>query len=328
MATITFENVRNVKPYYDWDLRVLTGFNAVPNYSYADKAATIKSLLERSMMISSFVDDNTYWSGALGEVRVRLHTLRETATPVGRVNNFCFGTISQISLANKSHEVGKTPYKTVHIEMDSWYFENYPLGYCTGMLCHEFAVHHMGDYQLAYDKKKPVDTEKSYYEKGGTNEGKDFGTKHKPLVNPSKAGQTDHVFAAYPEWARYNVYQETVMEVAGIMASRSGKSAPSGEVTVTDADVTDLFKCYLMDVASIQSTNDHRAKGIMSPSALADCYNIHRKLLLDKLGVSNPLAAFVPGTTNATQVVKDFLYLLASLAWSLGPNWSASWSGY
>jgi hypothetical protein len=326
MATITFENVRDVKPYYDWDLRVLIGFNAVPNYSYADKASTIKSILEASRRIPAFIDDLEYWGDdAPREARIRLHTARETVTTLARVNDFCFGTISQISFADRNHRVGTTdPPKTVHIEMDSWYFENYPLGYCTGMLCHEFAVHSMANYEMR--GMRPLTVEAEY--KTGVNAGNEFGRIAMPKVTPSTAGQPDHVFAAYPEAPRHDVYRGTLIDVALVMSGRVGAVPAGGQVAVTAGDVTDLFKCFLMDVASIQCTNDHRAKGIVNPGGLADCFNAHRRLLLDIIPADDALRAFVPAATNSTAVVKDFIYLLASLAWSLGPSWSKSWSGY
>jgi hypothetical protein len=328
MATITFENVRNVKPYYDWDPRVILGVNAVPNHSYSAKANTIRSILESSSLIPEFVDDPDYWGkNAPHEVRVRLHTVRETAISKMRVNNFCFGTISQVCYANHKHEVGKQPYQTVHIEMDSWYFENYPLGYCTGMLCHEFAVHPLGDYTLRKFYPSAEKDENDYT--SGSKKNLEYGFKYQPKVKPSAAGQSDHAFAAYPECRRYKVYQNTILDAALAMESKIGKAPKGDEVAVTQSDVTDLFKCYLMDVASIQATNDHRAKGATKPKVLADCYNAHRNLLLQLVADDgDPRKALIPGPTTTGAVIKDFVYLLSSLAWSLGPNWSKSWSGY
>ncbi len=326
MATITFENVRDVTPYYKWDPRVRLGINAVPNDSYAAKANTLKSILEGTHRIATFVDDPDYWDdGAPHEVRVRLHTVRETAIPKVHVSNFCFGTISQVSYANKLHEVGKKPYQTVHIELDSWYFENYPLGYCAGMLCHEFAVHPLGDYDMRYDDDERK-MEKDYT--SGAKKGQPYGFKYLPKVTPSTAGQPDHAFAAYPESVRYGTYQATVLNAAATMEGRLGKVPPANEVAVTNQDITDLFKCYLMDVASIQVTNDHRAKGLVKPMALANCYNAHRQLLLARFPDKDPLKNLVPGPTTTGAVLKDFMYLLSSVAWSLGPNWSKSWWGY
>jgi hypothetical protein len=326
MATITFENVRNVTPYYGWDPRVLLGVNAVPNYSYASKANTIKSILEGTRSISTFVDDDFNWATpAAGEVRIRLHTARETAIARMRVNDFCFGTISQVSYADSHHQVCDYAHRsTVHIELDSWYFENYPLGYCTGMLCHEFAVHPLGFSSLNDRERR---NEQDY--RSGSKKGSEIGFKHLPRVKPSEAGQADHAFAAHPECVRYEIYQQTVLDVATTMQALVGQPAGPNQVAITANDVKDLFKCYLMDVASIQATNDHRARGIVKPGVLAQCYNTHRDLLLQQFHQpTDPLRALIPGPTNAGVVIKEFIYLLASIAWSVGPNWSKSWSGY
>jgi hypothetical protein len=351
MATITFENVRDVKPYFSLDLRVLTGLNAVPNDSYAHKAATIKAILEGAELIPMFMDDDRYWGnggdfpqGPQGpidlnvvqappvvaipapphEVRIRLHSTLETLTKWGRVNDFCFGTISQIAFADANHQPDQQPYRTVHIEMDAWYFENYPVGYCTGMLCHEFAVHHMGDYVLKSRADDSLIVEGRYKE-GGAMEGMPYGV-HAPRVTPSTAKQADHAFAATRGAPRNNVYMETVADVALSMLRKIDAGPVPGEVTLADRDVTDLFTCYLMDVASIQCTNDHRARGIVSPWEVANCYNAHRLQLLHLLGEPDPSAQrlqnLVPGPTNTLRVVKDFAYLLSSVAWGFGITWS------
>lgn len=359
MATITFENVRNVNPYYKYDPRVLTGFNAVPNVSYAHKANTIKAILERSNQIPMFIDDVAYWQNEgelpparqIGpnlqpihvaptppapprEVRIRLHTTRETLSSLARVNDFCFGTISQICHADANHVPGARPYRTVHIEMDAWYFENYPLGFCTGMLCHEFAVHPQGTYVLKHRGDDSLDTEVRY--KRGGLRGQAYGDPpHAPRVTPSTAGQPDHVFAAHPTSPRHGIYMETVVDVAVSMLDRIDNGPGAGEVTVANRDVTDLFRCYLMDVASIHYTNDHRPKGITDPSGLARCFNSHLQLLtatLNTEAATEPVAArllnLLPGQTGALSVMKDFGYLFSSMLWGLGPTWSKSTSGF
>lgn len=350
MPTITFENVRDVTPYYSCDPRVLLGVNAVPNTSYAHKANTIKDILEHSDRIAMFVDDVAYWQNGgelpptptIGpnlvpvpvvpappappqEVRIRLHTTRETL--LVRVNDFCFGTISQIALADAQHRPRRQPYRTVHIEMDAWYFENYPLGYCVGMLCHEFGVHHLGTYILKHRGDDSLAEETAF--KSGGQQGQPYGTGA-PRVTPSTAGQADHAFAASPGSPRHRAYMETVIDVALAMLAKIAAGPGAHEVPVGNGDVTDLLKCYLMDVASIQATNDHRPKGLADPGKIVDCFNAHRLLLLNELADPDgqQLALLVPGPTNTGTVLKDFGYLIASMLWGLGPTWSKSWSGY
>jgi hypothetical protein len=358
MATITFENVRDVNPYYKYDPRVLTGLNAVPNVSYAHKANTIKAILEGSDQIPNFIDDVPYWENEgelppardIGpnlrpvprapvfpappqEVRVRLHTTRETLTSLGRVNDFCFGTISQICMADANHVPDAEPYRTVHIEMDAWYFENYTLGYCTGMLCHEFAVHPLGDYRLKHRSDDALATE-ARYKRRGDRAGQAYGDAPHAQVTPSTAGQADHAFAAHPSSPRHDVYMETVIDVAVSMLRFIDNGPIAGQVAVANRDVTDLFKCYLMDVASIHHTNDHRPKGIVDPAGLARCFNTHLMLLTNTLNAegNDPLAVrligLLPGQTGALTVMKDFGYLFSSVLWGLGPTWSKSTSGF
>ena len=151
------------------------------------------------------------------EVRVRLHTTRESLTSLARVNDLCLGTISQIAFADHLHRPKQDPGRTVHIEMDAWYIENYPLGFCTGMLCHGFAVHHMGDYMLKQRGDNSLLTEARYT--SGAMQGTAFGVAA-PQVRPSTAGQADHVFAAHTDAGRHEVYLETVVDVAIAMLAK------------------------------------------------------------------------------------------------------------
>ena len=100
---------------------------------------------------------------------------------------------------------------------------------------------------------------------------------------------------------------------------------------VNNADIRALFRCYLMDVASIRCTNDHRARGIGQPAALANCYNTQLSRLRAVLNVPDPLAvnllALLPPATAFSEI-KDFAYLASSVVWGLGPTWSKSWSGF
>jgi hypothetical protein len=231
-------------------------------------------------------------------------------------------------MADAQHHPGQQPYRTVHIEMDAWYFENYPLGYCAGMLCHEFAVHCMGDYMLQ-ERYGALDEERDYI--SGARAGQAFPYGAAPRVIPSAAGQADHTCAAAVGSPRHTVYKETILDVALAMLAKIGVAAVPGQVNVGNHDVTDLLKCYLMDVASIQATNDHRAKGLLAPGDIVSCYQAHRLDLLALLGSEpglNPLIALCPGPTTSTTVLKDFGYLISSLGWSAGPTWSASASGY
>ncbi|HRC58264.1 MAG: hypothetical protein IPI49_19145 [Myxococcales bacterium] len=334
MAVVAFENARSVNAYYTWDPRVLLGVNAVANQNYRHKADTIGDLLIASNRISNYIDNGPWGGGAPQEVRVRLHTVKETI-PNPHVNHFCFGTISQISYATAAHAVtwgipaalqvipgvpaANAAIATVHIEMDSWYFENYPLGFCAGMLCHEFAVHCMGDFLMTGRQRAAENF----------HQGPLVGS-WAPNANPLTAGQIDHVFASCDLQPRYRQYRATVIEVAQAMAAAVGGVVAPGRVAVVANDVTDLFRCYLMDVASIQATNDHRAKGLTRPAVVATCFNNHRAALIVALGAAgaNALIARVPPVITAATVTGNFFYLASSLLWGFLPNYSKSWWGY
>lgn len=333
MAVVAFENARSVNAYYTWDPRVLLGLNAVANQNYQHKAATIGDLLIASNRIANYIDHGPWAGGAPHEVRVRLHTVKETIPRP--VNQFCFGTISQISYATAAHAVtwgipaaiqvipGVPPANpaiaTVHIEMDSWYFENYPLGFCAGMLCHEFAVHCMGDFMMTDNQRA---AERFHH-------GHVVGS-WAPSTNPLTCGQRDHVFASCDLQARYRNYRATIIQVAQAMTAAVGVAPAPGRVAVVANDVTDLLRCYLMDVASIQATNDHRASGLTKPGLVATCFNNHRAALLVALGAAGAGALIprVPPMITAGTVTGNFIYLASSMLWGFLPNFSKSWWGY
>jgi hypothetical protein len=154
----------------------------------------------------------------------------------------------------------------VEIELADWYFEQYPIGYVLGMLCHEFAVHPMADADGLPD-----------FEEGLLNEALETGLEGLTVV-AARAGQQDHIFASARGMPRNRIYRDVVLEMAVLLAEEDMRL-----FFATDkggSGVADLIDCYLMDVASILGTNDHRQKGVGKASTIASLYNLHREDLL------------------------------------------------
>ncbi len=149
------------------------------------------------------------------------------------------------------------------IELSTWYFENRSTGYLMGMLCHEFGVHPIPDMMVADE-----DTV-------GANEEIRTGLDDK-VVTIGAADQQDHIFASVPGYMRYAMYLDVVTQMAVLLKD---DTTPSRFGTV----VADLLDCYLMDIASILATNDHRAKGIFSLGDVAAYYNHHLPLAVNNV---------------------------------------------
>ncbi|WP_168725286.1 hypothetical protein, partial [Streptomyces galbus] len=81
-------------------------------------------------------------------------------------------------------------------------------------------------------------------------------------------------------------------------------------------DVTDLIDTYLMDLASIAVTNDHRAKAILDPSYTARVYNAYKEHFAAQLPADSPVRALLPADKGRFGVLADF----AQLATSVGTN--------
>ncbi|MGJ5756707.1 hypothetical protein [Streptomyces galbus] len=100
------------------------------------------------------------------------------------------------------------------------------------------------------------------------------------------------------------------------MAHLLAEEARTGEEGAKAKDVTDLIDTYLMDLASIAVTNDHRAKAILDPSYTARVYNAYKEHFAAQLPADSPVRALLPADKGRFGVLADF----AQLATSVGTN--------
>ncbi|MFH9864476.1 hypothetical protein, partial [Streptomyces sp. NPDC017202] len=128
-------------------------------------------------------------------------------------------------------------------------------------------------------------------------------------MNTNGAGQADHVMAASPERMRHRIYRDVVVEMARVLAQQ----AANGDEGAVPKDVTDLFDTYLMDVATIAVTNDHRARAVTDPGYTARSYNAYKEQLAALLPADSRLRALLPADKGRWGVLGDFAQLAASV---------------
>ncbi len=192
----------------------------------------------------------------------------------------------------------------VDINLASYYFEKYDIGYIMGMLAHEIGLH-----PLASQDRNIPDEEAMF--------------EHFPLSVPGLedqspprtmstegAGQADHIMAAYPSSTRHRIYRDIVLRMADQMA----RAAQAGAEGAKGRDVTDLIDTYLMDLASIALTNDHRTNAAKEPRNTAKVYNAYKAQLMQHMAPDSPARALVPPDKGMFGVVRDFAQLAAAVA--------------
>ncbi|MFJ6530911.1 hypothetical protein ACIQMZ_37395, partial [Streptomyces longwoodensis] len=118
--------------------------------------------------------------------------------------------------------------------------------------------------------------------------------------------------AAFPHTIRHGIYRDIVVEMAHILA----EDARTGEEGAKAKDVTDLIDTYLMDLATIAVTNDHRAKAVLDPSYTARVYNAYKEQFAAQLPADSPVRALLPADKGRFGVLGDF----AQLATGVGTN--------
>ncbi|MFF0885398.1 hypothetical protein [Streptomyces sp. NPDC003456] len=243
---------------------------------YLDKAVRIIELLDEHATIKDYIGDRT--------VRITLH-LRTTETPADVVDRGDDG---------------------VDINLASYYFEKYDTGYIMGMLAHEIGLH-----PLASRNDRIPEEEELY--RGMPLLVPGLETLRTPrFMNTEGAGQEDHVMAAFPHTLRHGIYRDIVLEMARVLARRAQVGVPGAKAK----DVTDLIDTYLMDLASIAVTNDHRAKAILDPGYTARVYNAYKQQLLQHLPQNSPVRPLLPADKGRFGVLGDF----AQLATAVGTN--------
>ncbi|MFG3268973.1 hypothetical protein, partial [Streptomyces luteogriseus] len=184
----------------------------------------------------------------------------------------------------------------VEINLASYYFEKYDIGHVMGMLAHEIGLH-----PLASENAGLPDEEAMF---------ENFPLPVPGLedVNPPRtmstegAGQADHIMAAYQSSTRHRIYRDIILEMARVLA----QDVRNGEENAKPQDVTDMFDCYLMDLASIAVTNDHRVNAAMEPGYTARVYNAYKKTLHDLLAEEAEVRALLPSDKSRFGVMNDF----------------------
>ncbi|MEW2574577.1 hypothetical protein AB0931_47355, partial [Streptomyces sp. NPDC047070] len=243
---------------------------------YVDKAVRIVELLDEHSTIKSFVNGRP--------VRITLH-VRTTETPA---------------------DVRDLGDAGVEINLASYYFEKYDIGYIMGMLSHEIGLH-----PLASSNTKIPEEEELYQGMPLLVPG--LETLSTPrFMNTEGAGQADHVMAAFPHTIRHGIYRDIVLEMAEVLAQH----ARVGVANAKAKDVTDLIDTYLMDLASIAVTNDHRARAVRDPAYTARVYNAYKAQFAEQLAQDSPVRALLPRDKGRFGVLGDF----AALATSVGTN--------
>ncbi|WP_217623407.1 hypothetical protein, partial [Streptomyces lunaelactis] len=195
----------------------------------------------------------------------------------------------------------------VDINLASYYFEKYDIGYIMGMLAHEIGLH-----PLASRNTNIPDEEEMFQGVPLTVPGlADLSTPR--TMNTEGAGQADHIMAAFPSSTRHRIYRDIVLGMAKILA----EDAQAGEEGAKAQDVTDLIDCYLMDLASIALTNDHRTNAAKEPNYTARVYNAYKDLFQAQLAGATALQALqalLPSNKSMFGVMNDFRRIATHVA--------------
>ncbi|MFD6027985.1 WXG100-like domain-containing protein, partial [Streptomyces griseoluteus] len=241
---------------------------------YRDKAVRIIELLADHPTIKAYIGGRP--------CRITLH-VRTTETPADVIDRGDAG---------------------VEINLASYYFEKYDVGYIMGMLAHEIGLH-----PLASRNTDIPDEEEMF--RGVPLPVPGLGDLKTPrMMNTDSAGQADHIMAAFPSSTRHGIYRDIVLKMADMLA----QAADAGVEGAKAKDVTDLIDCYLMDLASIAITSDYRMNAAKEPGNTAKVYNAYKALLLQRMPEDSPARRHVPADKGLFGVVRDFTQLAASLA--------------
>ncbi|MGX7761448.1 hypothetical protein ACWQ06_22695 [Streptomyces angustmyceticus] len=256
---------------------------AQTNPQYRDKAIRVLDLLGRHTTIRNYVGTRT--------CRITLEK-RTTETPADVVDRGAEG---------------------VSVTLAAYYFENYDIGYLTGMLAHEFAVHPLASARgIAHEEAGfhglpfPVP--------GLENEDRQGGP---PMMNTQGAKQADHILAVIPNGPRYEIYRDVTLEMAELLV----EDVHQQEEGASEQDVTDLLDCFLMDVATMAATNDQRLRaapmtwgGGAVRADVAKVYHAYKERLSAVLAADSPIRPLMPKNKDADAVYTDFATLARRIA--------------
>ncbi|MHB9756191.1 WXG100-like domain-containing protein [Streptomyces sp. BYX5S] len=236
------------------------------NELYRDKAVRIIDVLRGHDTIRDYVGDRP--------VRITLH-MRTTQTPADVIDRGDAG---------------------VDINLASYYFEKYDIGYVMGMLSHEIGLHPLASRNTGIPDEEAGLLEFPLPVPG-------LSELNPPrAMDAGTAGQADHVMAAFPSTTRHRIYRDIVVRMAENLAA----DANAGAEGAKRQDVTDLIDTYLMDLASIAVTNDHRANAVFSPGHTARAYQAYKELFVQQLAADSPVHALLPGNKTMWGVAADF----------------------
>ncbi|RKH20775.1 hypothetical protein D7X74_03320 [Corallococcus sp. CA047B] len=314
MVALKIENVSTWHQYWSFDPR---------RYLYAG-SETYEAKAKRIAQVMNASEEFQFWcdQDQIQTVTVGLKTMMQLKKQ------------SQILMLSSIKNV-LSPALTIdklEIMLCSWYFENYSLGFCLGMLCHELGVHALATLSMT-QKHTGVRTKSPAMVSEETSENQlipepEIGPGRNVQIRPSAAPQRDHAYAATPGRERYHFYQNLVVSIAYTLSQT--------KFADRKAEITNLFDCYLMDVASILATGDKRGKGMapewsglgVGPAAIADVYNARREDLEEYLRKGNELPELVqllPARKTATGVTTNYLGLMWALGGAFGWNYSTTW---
>ncbi|MGW1540895.1 hypothetical protein ACWCPM_11755, partial [Streptomyces sp. NPDC002309] len=238
---------------------------------YREKAIHIIELLEAHQTIKTYI--------AGRPCRITL-LVRTTETPANVVDRGAQG---------------------VDIELASYYFEKYDIGYVMGMLAHEIGLHPLASQNGDIPDEELMFQSVPLAVPGLT----DLRTPR--TMSTEGAGQADHIMAAFPSSTRHRIYREIVVEMARVLAR-------GGDGNAESKNVTDLFDCYLMDVASIAVSNDHRLNAATEPGYTARVYHAYKEMLAAALADEPALLALLPSNKTMFGVMNDFRRVATSVA--------------
>ncbi|MGW1394077.1 hypothetical protein ACWD6Q_20705 [Streptomyces nigra] len=244
------------------------------NERYRDKAVRIIELLRDHPTIRDYIGGRP--------CRITLH-LRTTETPA---------------------DVRDLGDDGVQINLASYYFEKYDIGYVMGMLAHEIGLHPLAS------RNRDIPDEEAMFRGIPLPVPGLADLKTPRTMNTDSAGQADHIMAAFPSSTRHGIYRDIVLKMADLLA----RAARDGVEGAKAKDVTDLIDCYLMDVASIAITSDYRMNAAKEPGNTAKVYNAYKALLAQHMPEDSPARPFLPADKGLFGVVRDFAQLATSLA--------------
>lgn len=240
---------------------------------YRDKAVRIIGLLRRHKTIDDYVGGRP--------CRITLQ-MRTTETPADVVDRGDAG---------------------VDINLASYYFEKYGIGYIMGMLSHEIGLHPLASRVPGIKDEEDAFAGFPMLVPG-------LEDQNPPrIMNTEGARQADHIMAAAPDRKRYQTYRAVALK----MAEQLAQEAFEQEEGATTKDVTDLLDCFLMDVATIAVGNDNRKAAAKEPRTVAKVYNAYKALIRDGLADNSPIRPLLPADKGWFSVFGDFTGLAASI---------------